>query len=36
MKEKYEKKQAKPELKTFYTEEDISHIYHDVVDSLKK
>lgn len=34
MKEKYKKKQSKPELKTFYTEEDISHIYQDVVESL--
>lgn len=36
LKEKYEKKQSKPELKTFYTEKDISYIYHDVVNSLEK
>lgn len=34
LQEKYQKKQSKPELKTYYTEQDISKIYQDVVDTL--
>lgn len=36
MKEKYEKQQTKPELRTFYTQEAMKHIFHDVIDSLEK
>ena len=36
LKEKYEKKQSKPELRTFYTREAMKHIFHDVVDTLEK
>lgn len=35
MKEKYEKKQVTPELKTFYTAKGVKHIFEDIVDTLK-
>lgn len=36
LKEKYEKKTTKPELRTFYTKQAIKHIFHDVVETLWK
>ncbi len=35
LKEKYEKKQSKPELRIFYTQEAMKHIFYDVVETLK-
>jgi len=34
LKEKYEKKQTKPELRTFYTKDAMKHIFYDVVETL--
>lgn len=34
LKSKYEKKQAKPELRTFYTKDAMKHIFYDVVETL--
>lgn len=36
LKEKYKKQEAKPELRTFYTQEAMKHIFYDVVDTLQK
>lgn len=35
LKDTYEKKLAKPELRTFYTKEAMKHIFYDVVETLK-
>ena len=35
LKDKYEKKQSKPELRTFYTKDAMKHIFYDVVETLK-
>jgi len=34
LKEKYEKKQSKPELRTFYTQDAMKHIFYDVIETL--
>ena len=36
LKEKYEKNMSKPELRIFYTQEAMKHIFIDVVQSLEK
>lgn len=34
LKDKYKKKQSKPELRTFYTKQAMKHIFYDVVETL--
>lgn len=36
LKEKYKKQEAKPELRTFYTQEAMKHIFYDVIETLWK
>lgn len=36
LKEKYKKQEAKPELRTFYTQEAMKHIFYDIVETLEK
>ncbi len=35
LKQRYEKKESKPELRTFYTREAMKHIFFDVIETLK-